>query len=67
MTDNRPRGTILLVDDNPDIRRLAKILLEMDGYSVIAAADGEEALHFYEQNQSSIALLLTDLAMPRIN
>jgi CheY-like chemotaxis protein len=60
-------ATILLVDDNEDVRILAKKLLEIAGYTVIAAADGEEGLHFYEQHRSKIALLLTDVAMPKIN
>ena len=67
MTDDRSYGTILLVDDNMDIRRLGKRLLEMAGYTVIAAADGEEGLHFYEQHRSCIGLLLTDVTMPKIN
>jgi CheY-like chemotaxis protein len=60
-------GTILLVDDNMAVRGLAKRLLEVAGYKVIAAADGEEGLHFYERHRSSIALLLTDVVMPKIS
>jgi len=67
MTDDRSCGTILLVDDNTDIRRLVKRLLEIAGYTVIAAADGAEGLHFYEQHRSSIDLLLTDVVMPKIS
>jgi CheY-like chemotaxis protein len=61
------RGPILVVDDNLDIRGFAKMFLETAGYSVVTAADGDEALRFYEQHQSSIALLLTDVSMPNIN
>ncbi len=58
---------ILVVDDNLDIRALAKRFLEIAGYTVITAADGEEGLRFYEEHRSTIALLLTDVAMPKIN
>jgi DNA-binding response OmpR family regulator len=61
------REVILVVDDNVGIRGFARVFLEDAGYSVITAADGEEALCVYEQHQSSIALLLTDIAMPNLN
>jgi CheY-like chemotaxis protein len=67
MTEDRQRGTILVVDDNLDIRGLAQRFLELAGYTVITAADGEEGLCFYEKHQSSIVLLLTDVAMPKVN
>jgi DNA-binding response OmpR family regulator len=60
-------GTILVVDDNVDIRTFAKMFLEHAGYSVATAADGEEGLRYYEKHQSSILLLLTDVMMPKIN
>jgi CheY-like chemotaxis protein len=62
-----PGGTILVVDDNVDIRALTKRLLEIAGYTVITAADGEEGLRFYQEHRSTIALLLTDVAMPKMN
>ncbi len=62
-----PCGTILVVDDNVDIRGLTKRLLEMAGYTVITAADGEEGLRFYEEHRAAIALLLADVAMPKIS
>jgi CheY-like chemotaxis protein len=66
LTDSQ-RGTILVVDDNTDIRVFAKRFLETAGYTVIAAADGAEGLRSYEQHRSTIMLLLTDVAMPNIN
>jgi CheY-like chemotaxis protein len=59
--------TILVADDNPDILGHVRALLEISGYAVIAASDGEEALRVYEHSQSQISLLLTDVAMPKIN
>ncbi len=60
-------GTILLIDDNQDILACAKRFLEAAGYSVVTAADGAEGLRLYEEYQSRIALLLTDVTMPNIN
>lgn len=67
MPDDRQHGTILVVDDNLEIRRLAKSLLESAGYTVVTAADGEEGLCFYAEHRSNIALLLTDIVMPKVN
>lgn len=66
MADDKRRGTILVVDDNPDVRHLAKRLLETAGHSVITAADGAQALRLYAQHQEGIVLLLTDVTMPNI-
>jgi DNA-binding response OmpR family regulator len=60
-------GTILLVDDNCDIRTLAKRFLETAGWLVIAAADGEEGLRSFEDHRANIVLLLTDATMPKVN
>jgi DNA-binding response OmpR family regulator len=67
MRCDTPQGTILVVDDNVDIRGFAKLFLEHAGYSVATAADGEEGLRYYEKHRSSILLLLTDVMMPKIN
>jgi CheY-like chemotaxis protein len=60
-------GTILVVDDNRDIRGLTSKFLEAVGYTVLSAADGEEELRFYEEHQSRIVLLLTDVTMPKLS
>jgi DNA-binding response OmpR family regulator len=67
MAHDTQRGTILLVDDNPDIRGFARVFLEDAGYVVVTATNGEEGLHFFEKYQSTIVLLLTDVVMPKIN
>jgi DNA-binding response OmpR family regulator len=67
MTRDTPHGTILVVDDNLDIRAFAKRFLETAGWAVVTAADGEEGLRIYEQYQSNIVLLLTDVMMPNVN
>ena len=67
MASDKQLGTILVADDNADIRKFAKVFLETAGWSVLAAADGEEALQFYRAHQSAIVLLLTDVMMPKVN
>jgi two-component system cell cycle sensor histidine kinase/response regulator CckA len=67
MASKIERGTILVVDDNIDIRVFAKRFLETAGYTVLTAADGEEGLRFYSEYRTSITLLLTDVAMPKLN
>ena len=66
-SEDAQRGTILVVDDNGDIRAFAKRFLETAGWNVVTAADGEEAFRCYEEHQSNIVLLLTDVTMPKIN
>src|SRR5271154_7038916 len=67
MTTGMQCGTILVVDDNLDIRAFAKRFLETAGWTVVTAADGEEGLRFYAEHQASIVLLLTDVVMPNID
>ena len=57
-------GTIVVVDDEPHIRSLVKSALERQGYRVLAAQDGQEALGICERLGSTIDLLLTDIVMP---
>ena len=57
-------GTILLVEDNEEVRSATAQVLEMLGYQVITAAHGRAALDIVRRRRS-IDLLLTDLVMPR--
>jgi len=56
--------TILVVDDEEPIRTLARLTLERQGYRVITASNGVEALSYFSQQPSEIAVVLTDLSMP---
>ena len=59
--------TLLLVDDEEDIRELAIITLESRGYRVLAAATGDEALVIAEKHAANIRVLITDVVMPGMN
>jgi len=63
-----PRGTetILLTEDERDVREVAREFLESGGYTVIEARDGMEALGLVEKHQGAIDLLITDMVMPRM-
>ena len=65
----QPGGTktILLVDDEEDVRELMRDILESDGYHVIDVGDPEAALFRVEQGTESIHLILTDVKMPRMS
>ncbi len=57
--------TILLAEDDEGLRRLGKRLLELGGYKVLTASDGEEALLVLRENSRLIHLALLDVIMPR--
>jgi len=56
------KASLLLAEDNPDMRSLLKWLLESEGFSVIAAEDGKNALQVLDQIRPDV--ILTDLMMP---
>lgn len=58
------KETVLLVEDEPALRRLVRRTIEHGGYSVIEAGSGREALETWEKENCRIDLLLTDLVMP---
>lgn len=59
--------TLLLVEDDQDLRRLVKDLLVTEGYRVCEARDTEEALGFAQSSELGIDLLITDLVMPGLH
>ncbi len=66
LRNNSPKGTetVLLVEDEPLLRKLARQILEMYGYSVLEASCGAEALKISDAHSGPIALLLSDMVMP---
>jgi signal transduction histidine kinase/CheY-like chemotaxis protein len=71
--DSLPRApsagteTILLAEDEDSVRKLLRYMLDSNGYRVIEAADGCDALRLFQQHAGSIDLLLTDVIMPGLN
>jgi CheY-like chemotaxis protein len=63
-----PRGaeTILLVEDQVELLTLARRILESQGYSVLAACDGADAIAVSEQYEGPIHLLIADVVMPYV-
>jgi len=59
--------TILLVEDSPQVRGLARRILERSGYTVLEAEGGKEALFLSDRVSGPIHLLLTDVVMPEMN
>ena len=63
----RGRGTVLLVEDEETVRRIAERVLARGGYDVLTAAEGAEAMALSRQHSGTIQVLVTDLVMPRMN
>lgn len=57
--------TILLVEDDPSVRELLKVLLEVEGYEIVEAKDGFEGLE--KAGEINPALMILDLMMPEID
>ena len=64
---NRGAETILLVEDEINVRQLARQYLEMQGYKILEAEDGAAALQIVDGHKGPINLLLTDVVMPGMN
>jgi DNA-binding response OmpR family regulator len=57
--------TILVTEDNEKIRKLFEVILKTQGYKVILAQDGEEAIEKFIENKDKIHLVLLDMIMPK--
>jgi two-component system, cell cycle sensor histidine kinase and response regulator CckA len=60
-------GTILLVEDEDAVRAFAAKALERKGYTVLAAASGDEALELLSANETAVTILVTDVVMPNMD
>jgi two-component system cell cycle sensor histidine kinase/response regulator CckA len=69
ITASQLRGTetILLVEDETSVRSLIKIVLEKNGYQVLDASDGEDALRVFDGASGNVDILVTDIVMPHRN
>jgi two-component system chemotaxis response regulator CheY len=63
----QPLQTLLVVDDDLDIRDALQDVFELEGYAVLLAADGLEALAQLRQVETPPGLILLDLMMPRMD
>jgi two-component system, cell cycle sensor histidine kinase and response regulator CckA len=66
-TSQQRSATILVVEDEPSLRTFTCTLLQENGYTVMEAGDGEEALALAGEYKQPIHLLLTDMIMPGMN
>jgi CheY-like chemotaxis protein len=57
---------VLVAEDEEMLRELLRVLLEGKGYTVLLAADGEEAVRIYSEYRETVALVVTDLGLPKL-
>ena len=55
-------ATVLVIDDEPQIRDLLSSILEMEGYTVLVAADGRQGVELYRRQPADV--VMTDMIMP---
>lgn len=65
LADRDGRARILLVDDEEMMRAIGETILEQNGYAVVLAKDGNEAVEAYITHGDDLALVLLDMSMPR--
>jgi len=63
----RGAETLLVVEDEEDVRGLARDVLVEGGYTVLVAATAEDAVRICEEHESPISLLLSDVVMPKVS
>ena len=59
--------TVLVVDDEPKVRKVVGEILEHAGYQVLRAVDGQEALEVFRREADTIDCVLLDLSMPKLD
>lgn len=60
------RGTILVADDEPEVRQAQSRMLDLAGFRVLEATDGHEAVTLFHDHAHEVVLTVTDLSMPRL-
>ena len=65
----KSEGLVLVVDDEPDVRKVVRMTLEKSGYTVLEAEDGEKAIAEMNKDENSLllSLIITDIRMPNMN
>jgi len=67
MKEISTKPTLLLVDDEAPVRDFIQMLLEGEGYQILTAVNGRDALETYNRFQSEIAMVISDIHMPNMN
>ncbi|MEB3303246.1 MAG: response regulator, partial [Cyanobacteriota bacterium] len=63
--DTNPKPTLLVVDDEPAVRRVLVMRLQLAGYRVVCAEDGEQALELFHREQPDLVVL--DVMLPKLD
>lgn len=63
----KQREVVLIVEDEPVIRRLLRLTLERADYTVLEAADGIEAVDLLDTGQHRVSAIVSDITMPRMD
>ncbi len=68
-TGKPTKGLVLVVDDEPDVRKVVKMTLEKAGYGVLEAEDGAQAMERIKEDENPLVLdvIITDIRMPKVN
>jgi CheY-like chemotaxis protein len=61
------KQTILIVDDEPAVRQVSQLYLEQNGFRILIAENGPQALKIFHEHGSTIDLVLLDLTMPEMS
>jgi len=66
---HQTKGRVLIVDDEPDVRKVVKMTLNKAGFDVIEAEDGEQAIAAIKEGENPLLLdvIISDIRMPKIN
>jgi two-component system, cell cycle sensor histidine kinase and response regulator CckA len=65
--DIGPKGNVLLVEDDDQVRSFVRMLLTSNGYRVLDASTGTEGLEIAERQDAEIDLLLSDMLLPELS
>jgi DNA-binding NtrC family response regulator len=65
--DSPASGTVLLVEDEAGVRHALQRMLTTEGYTVVTAANGAEALEVFASRKDEVDLLITDIVMPTMS
>jgi DNA-binding NtrC family response regulator len=65
--DSAPKGKVLLVEDDDQVRSFIRMLLTTNGYEVLEASNGAEGLEIAERQAVELDLLLSDMLLPELS